>query len=52
MLIEPLTSFIVPTMYCGYMEFKMRIGLQDECWTESEDDDRLETKESAMTHAA
>ena len=30
MLIEPLTSFIVPTMYCGYLEFKMRLGLKDQ----------------------
>ncbi|MHC4177123.1 MAG: efflux RND transporter permease subunit, partial [Planctomycetota bacterium] len=29
MLIEPLTSFIVPTLYCAYMEFKMRVGLTD-----------------------
>lgn len=29
MLIEPLTSFIVPTHYCGYMGFKMRAGFQD-----------------------
>jgi Cu(I)/Ag(I) efflux system membrane protein CusA/SilA len=26
MLIEPFTSFIVPTMYCGYMELTMRFG--------------------------
>ncbi len=30
MLIEPFTSFIVPTMYCAYMEFKMRVGFADE----------------------
>lgn len=33
MLIEPLTSFIVPTMYCAYMEFKMRLGLRDQHFT-------------------
>ncbi len=33
MLIEPFTSFIVPTLYCAYMEFKMRAGFQDEIWT-------------------
>ncbi len=33
MLVEPLTSFIVPTLYCGYMEFKMRVGLQDDVFT-------------------
>ncbi|MHC4398938.1 MAG: efflux RND transporter permease subunit [Planctomycetota bacterium] len=29
MLIEPLTSFIVPTLYCAYMEFKVHTGLWD-----------------------
>jgi Cu(I)/Ag(I) efflux system membrane protein CusA/SilA len=32
MLIEPLTSFIVPTLYCAYLEFKMRLGLRDRLW--------------------
>lgn len=27
MLIEPLTSFIVPTLYCGYREFLLRAGV-------------------------
>ena len=36
MLIEPFTSFIVPTLYCAYMEFKMRAGFQDEIWTPAE----------------
>jgi Cu(I)/Ag(I) efflux system membrane protein CusA/SilA len=36
MLIEPFTSFIVPTMYCGYMEFMMRLGLGDQHWAESD----------------
>lgn len=30
MLVEPLTSFIVPTLYCAYMEFKLRAGFRDE----------------------
>ncbi|MEO8495940.1 MAG: efflux RND transporter permease subunit [Planctomycetota bacterium] len=30
MLIEPFSSFIVPTLYCAYMELKMRAGLRDE----------------------
>ncbi|MEX0724977.1 MAG: efflux RND transporter permease subunit [Planctomycetaceae bacterium] len=30
MLIEPFSSFIVPTLYCAYMEFKLRAGLRDE----------------------
>lgn len=30
MLIEPFSSFIVPTLYCAYMEFKLRAGFKDE----------------------
>ncbi len=29
MLIEPFTSFIVPTLYCAYLEFNMRAGFHD-----------------------
>jgi Cu(I)/Ag(I) efflux system membrane protein CusA/SilA len=36
MLIEPFTTFIVPTLYCAYVEFKMRAGLQDEYWEDEE----------------
>ena len=32
MLAEPFTSFIVPTLYCAYLEFKMRFGLKDALW--------------------
>ncbi len=38
MLIEPLTSFIVPTMYCGYMELKMQFGLADQAFADRQDD--------------
>jgi Cu(I)/Ag(I) efflux system membrane protein CusA/SilA len=30
MLIEPFATFVVPTIYCAYMEFKLRAGLRDE----------------------
>lgn len=36
MLAEPFTSFIVPTLYCGYLELKMRFGFQDELWEGTE----------------
>ena len=36
MLIEPFTTFIVPTVYCAYMEFKMRAGLSDALLLEEE----------------
>ncbi|PHS14838.1 MAG: cation transporter [Blastopirellula sp.] len=38
MLIEPFTTFIVPTLYSAYIEFKMRAGFQDEYWTNIEDE--------------
>lgn len=28
MLIEPFTSFIVPTLYCAYREFCIRLGFE------------------------
>jgi Cu(I)/Ag(I) efflux system membrane protein CusA/SilA len=34
MLAEPFTSFIVPTLYCGYLELKMRFGFKDELFEE------------------
>ncbi|TWU46771.1 efflux RND transporter permease subunit [Rubripirellula reticaptiva] len=37
MLAEPFTSFIVPTLYCGYLELKMRFGVQDELWKGTEE---------------
>jgi len=36
MLVEPFTTFIVPTLYCAYMEFKMRAGLHDDFWAGTE----------------
>lgn len=38
MLIEPFTSFIVPTLYCAFMELKLRAGLKDELFLKTEDD--------------
>ncbi len=35
MLVEPFTTFIVPTVYCAYMEFKLRAGLRDQLLEES-----------------
>ena len=40
MLIEPFTTFIVPTLYCAYVEFKMRAGLRDEYWSSEEEADQ------------
>jgi Cu(I)/Ag(I) efflux system membrane protein CusA/SilA len=30
MLVEPFSTFIVPVVYCSFMEFKMRAGLSDQ----------------------
>jgi Cu(I)/Ag(I) efflux system membrane protein CusA/SilA len=53
MLIEPFTTFIVPTLYCGYVEFKMRLGMQDDYWMEAETHDGVEeANESVVTSIA
>lgn len=44
MLIEPFTTFIVPTLYCAYIEFKMRAGLQDDYWVNHDDQHDSETE--------
>ena len=36
MLAEPFTSFIVPTLYSAYLEFKMRFGIDDPLWAGTE----------------
>ncbi|REJ65714.1 MAG: AcrB/AcrD/AcrF family protein [Planctomycetota bacterium] len=43
MLIEPFTTFIVPTVYCAYMEFKIRAGLRDELLEASADEEANES---------
>ena len=37
MLVEPFTSFIVPTLYCAYMEMKVRLGFEDQLLLASQD---------------
>ncbi|MCC7336018.1 MAG: efflux RND transporter permease subunit [Pirellulaceae bacterium] len=37
MLAEPFTSFIVPTLYSAYLEFKMRFGFSDPLWEGTEE---------------
>lgn len=46
MLIEPFTTFVVPTVYCAYMEFKLRAGLSDELLEMSLEESRDESRES------
>jgi Cu(I)/Ag(I) efflux system membrane protein CusA/SilA len=40
MLVEPFTTFIVPTVYCAYMELKLRLGVRDQLLTASEPGDQ------------
>ncbi|QEG35810.1 efflux RND transporter permease subunit [Bythopirellula goksoeyrii] len=47
MLVEPFTTFIVPTLYCAYVEFKMRAGMGDEYWNEEEEGEIPLTASSA-----
>ncbi len=42
MLAEPFTSFIVPTLYCAYLETKMRFGMKDELLAETRSMDKEE----------
>ena len=50
MLVEPFTTFIVPTLYCAYMEFKLRAGFEDEVWVT--DDDTLDADQSTVIAVA
>lgn len=56
MLIEPFTTFIVPTLYCGFLEFKMRVGIKDSVLTnqvqEPIQEPVVEQEESPRRHAA
>ncbi len=38
MLAEPFTTFIVPTVYCAYMELKLRLGVEDRMLADSGDE--------------
>jgi Cu(I)/Ag(I) efflux system membrane protein CusA/SilA len=51
MLVEPFTSFIVPTLYCACMEMKVRVGLRDQLLLAS-DEDFSESEPSAVDTAA
>lgn len=48
MLIEPFTTFVVPTIYCWYLELKLRAGLRDSLLEMSLDD---EASEELVSHA-
>jgi Cu(I)/Ag(I) efflux system membrane protein CusA/SilA len=45
MLAEPVTSFIVPTLYSAYLEFKMRFGFSDPLWEGTEEMSTVEKEE-------
>jgi Cu(I)/Ag(I) efflux system membrane protein CusA/SilA len=52
MLVEPFASFVVPTLYCAYVEFKMRAGFQDQYWAPAEDEMPQETAETSPATVA
>ncbi len=52
MLVEPFATFIVPTLYCAYMEFKMRAGLHDDFWEGTEEAERPEDVGETLVSAA
>ena len=37
MFIELVSLFVVPVLYCGYMELKLNLGVEDERWIAVED---------------
>ena len=41
MLVEPFASFIVPTLYCAYMEFRLKTGLWNPAATARKDADTV-----------
>lgn len=47
MLVEPFTTFIVPTVYCAYMELKMRAGFEDQAWTRCLDEEEDQVRSAA-----
>ena len=47
MLVEPFTSFIVPTLYCAYMEMKKRAGFADEVWDDDSESSSSEERLAA-----
>jgi Cu(I)/Ag(I) efflux system membrane protein CusA/SilA len=51
MLIEPFSSFIVPTLYCAYMEFKLRAGIRDDLLEMSLNETPLEGAQRASVAA-
>jgi Cu(I)/Ag(I) efflux system membrane protein CusA/SilA len=50
--VEPFASFIVPTLYCAYMELKMHAGMKDDVWTDQEDEGPSSEKEKSMVTSA
>ena len=47
MLVEPFTTFIVPTVYCAYMELKLHLGVEDRLLAASQEDTPFASSEDA-----
>ena len=48
MLVEPFTTFVVPTVYCAYLELKLRAGMHDKLLQASLD---MDARTTSGTHA-
>jgi len=52
MVVELLTLFVVPVVYCGFKEFKMNLGLRDRHWAGTDPGDDPETSRKPQETAA
>jgi Cu(I)/Ag(I) efflux system membrane protein CusA/SilA len=48
MCVEPFASFIVPTLYCAYMEFKLRSGMSDQLFSQTEEAPKIAVPTGAI----
>lgn len=48
MLVEPFASFIVPTIYCAFLEFKWRAGLRDDIWEDPPGESSVHTTTESL----
>jgi Cu(I)/Ag(I) efflux system membrane protein CusA/SilA len=52
MVLELLTLFVVPVVYCGFKEFKMNMGLRDIDWQAEQEEAAAEQAEEAVAATA
>jgi Cu(I)/Ag(I) efflux system membrane protein CusA/SilA len=52
MVVELLTLFVVPVVYCGFKEFKMNLGLHDRHWVGADPGEESELSRQQQTLVA